>query len=120
MSAIDENTPKKFLRLRPRTRGQEAARWPAPQRPVTDPREILAANLQQEQRSGLFQVKRAKRRLGRRIFDFLLLLAFGDGAGVGFLWWFQANAATMLIVGVGMLFYTVALAWFMFTHLDEY
>ena len=122
MRATDETEPRKFLRLRRRWNGPDRASepWSAPRPPVTDPRSIVRSNFEQDRQAGRYHVKKVRRRIGRRVFDFLVLLALGNGAGLGYLRWAEANPATVLITGSAMLFYTMAIGWVMFVHMDEY
>lgn len=122
MSVTDEKGPRKFLRLRRRWNGpgHESAQWPAPRPPVTDPRAILDANREQDLLAGRYDIKKVKTRRGRRVWDFLQLFVLGNGAGTAFMWLAEADTATVLIVTAAMVFYTLALAWVMFVHLDEY
>lgn len=81
---------------------------------------MLEHNLERECRAGRFDVKKARTRRRRRGWDFVQLFALGNGAGTGFLWLAEADSATVLIVVSAMAFYTLALGWVMFVHLDEY
>ncbi len=122
MAAPPSDGPTRHLRLRRRWNGpgNESAQWPPPRPPVTDVREIMAGNLEQDRRAGGYRVQVRRPRRGRRLRDFLMVCAAGNGAGAGFLWWIDANTGALLIVVSGMLFFTLALAWVVFAHLDEY
>jgi hypothetical protein len=121
MSESDDE-PRKHLRLRRRWRGagHESSNWPAPRPPVTNPKEIVAANVEHERRAGLYRVKPMRKRWRRRGVDFLLMAALGNGLGIGFLTWIEPSAVTSLLTLSGMLFYTLALGWVVFVHHDEY
>jgi len=81
---------------------------------------MMESNLEHDRRAGRYGVKKVRSRRGRRTWDFLQLFVLGNGAGTAFLWLAEADTATVLIVTSAMLFYTLAIGWVMFVHVDEY
>jgi hypothetical protein len=122
-----ETRPRSPLRLVKRDKPREEKQpWAAPESkdPQTNVQKMLRENVRRDEFARRIYTPEkssmpARKPKGNGEYFLLLLAGYVGGSA---LFWFMPkhNQNTMIVVAVGMLFYTIILTWFMWGSRDEY